>query len=313
LTKYGAQGKTVDRAYPLLDAGGSLEQEVVAVSRGRQVAYVYAVASSEFVDPDLGPARRELSDEIHDIRGSIEREGNDYAASEVALRIELKTISPVELAERRATLAAQGRDADPALSRRDRLERAISERQLWIERLHGEREAIEAMKTPPQKELSRVKVAEERCTERLRRDLAEREALPPIAPKATDAKPRNPRARLEAVLIDNEISTRARNAVHAARIEPTEITYRTLGPFPASDPAKAYEWGNAAHAIYSYRLRHGITDDHDPLGARQPRDAAARAERARAQRRIEQAQRRLGHGAERGAERVHAPSASIGM
>ena len=57
LTKFGAQGKTLDRAYPLLDGESSLEQELVALSRGREVAYVYAVASSELTDADLGPGQ----------------------------------------------------------------------------------------------------------------------------------------------------------------------------------------------------------------------------------------------------------------
>lgn len=55
LTKFGAQGKTLVRSYPLLDGGSSLEQELVALSRGREFAYVYAVAASELVDADLGP------------------------------------------------------------------------------------------------------------------------------------------------------------------------------------------------------------------------------------------------------------------
>ncbi len=54
LTSFGAQGKTFDRAYPFLDVGGHLEQQLVAISRGREVANVYAVASTELVDPDRG-------------------------------------------------------------------------------------------------------------------------------------------------------------------------------------------------------------------------------------------------------------------
>ena len=107
LTKFGVQGKTVDRAYPLLDAGGSLEQELVALSRGREVANVYAVASSELLDPDLGPGRREISDPLHDIRAAIEREGNDYTAAEVGIRRAIERLSSKELADRRAELASR--------------------------------------------------------------------------------------------------------------------------------------------------------------------------------------------------------------
>lgn len=310
LTKFGAQGKTVDRAYPLLDGGASLEQELVALSRGREVANVYAVASSELVDPDLGPGRRDLSDPLHDIRTAIEREGNDYTAAEVGIRQAIKRLSSKELADRRVELAAAGRAADPLLSRRDRLEREIKDREYWAGALRREREAIEAMKTPPAEELSRVTAAEAATAERLRRDLAERAALPESDPTA-EPKPLDPALRLEAVLIERHIDQLARRDVEAARIEPSPIIYKTLGAYPHADPDKALAWHDGAHALATYRHRHGVRDEANPLGA-QPRGAAPRAERARTQRRIERAQRQLGRGADRSAQRSASRAPSIG-
>jgi hypothetical protein len=113
----------------------------VALSRGREVANVYTVASSELIDPDLGPARREISDELHDIRAAIEREGNEYAATEVKVRKRIENLSPKALASLRAELTAAARAADPQLSRRDRLEQAIKDGQEWVDRLSRERQA----------------------------------------------------------------------------------------------------------------------------------------------------------------------------
>ena len=311
LTKFGAQGKTVDRAYPLLDAGASLEQELVAISRGREVANVYTVASSELTDADLGPGRREVSDELHDIRAAIEREGNEYTAAEAPMRKLIENLSPKALAERRAELIAAARAADPLLSRRDRLERAIKDSEEWVGRLAREREAIEAMKHPPADELTRVRSAEAAQAEQMRGDLAELARLPDAASVAEPKPGLDPATRLEAVLVEATIERNARREVRASQLEPSQIIYDTLGPFPASDPAKAFAWGEGAHTIATYRHRHDIHDDTHPLG-QQPRGAAARAERARAQRRLENAQRRLGRAADRGAQRAAAKVPTIG-
>ena len=310
LTKFGAQGKTVDRAYPLLDAGASLEQELVAISRGREVANVYAVASSELVDPELGPARREVSDELHDIRDAIEREGNDYAAAEVGLRKKIDALSSKELADRRVELAGAARGANPQLSHRDRLERAIEDGRGWVGRLSREREAIEAMKHPPADELARVSSAEAGQAQMLRRNLAELARLPESTATA-EPKPLDPATRLEAALIEQRIERLARREVSASRLDPSQVIYTTLGPFPADDPGKALAWGEGAHAIATYRHRHDVHDDTHPLG-KQPRGASARAERARAQRRIEDAQRRLGRDADLVAQRTLSRVANIG-
>ncbi|HEX8753476.1 MAG TPA: MobF family relaxase [Solirubrobacterales bacterium] len=312
LTKFAAQGKTVDRAYPLLDGGASIEQELVAVSRGREVANVYAVVSSELTDADLGPGRRELSDELHDIRVAIEREGANYSAAEAAMRSRLGELSPLQLAGRRAELAEQVREADPLFSRGDRLDREIERAQEWAERMAAERSAIEALPSPPARELARVSASEKAATEQLAHLRAERAALPETDAKASDARPLDPQTRLEAALVDESINRLARRDVEAARIEPIDsVICSTLGTFPHADPAKARSWHEGAHAIASYRRRHGITDEANPLGP-QPRGAPARAERARAQRRLEKAQRRLGRGAGRGAGRPAPAPRGIG-
>lgn len=311
LTNFGAQGKTFDRAYPFLDAGGDLEQQLVAVSRGRDVANVYAVASTELVDPDLGPGLREVSDDLHDIRIAIEREGNDYTAAEVALRKQIEQLAPTELASRRVELAEAGRAADPVLARRDQLDREIKDASERIDWLRREGDAIEAMREPPTDELARVTTGEASQADRLQRCIVERDALQESTATA-EPKPPDPARRLEAVLVDQRIDQLARRDVQDARLEPTHAIYNALGPYPGNaEPDKAYAWGRGAHEIATFRRRHGITDKSDALG-KQPKGAAARAERTRAQRRIAEAQRRLGRAADRSAKRSASRAASLG-
>lgn len=188
------------------------------------------------------------------------------------------------------------------MSRRDRLERAIEDGKEWVGRLTREREAIEAMKHPPTDELARVRSAEAGQATTLRRNLAELDRLPETTSTA-ERKPLDPATRLEAALIEKRIERNARREVRASQVDPSQVIYSALGPFPASDPDKALAWDDGAHTIATYRHRHDIHDDANPLG-RQPRGASARAERARAQRRVEDAQRRLGRPADRSAERT---------
>lgn len=312
LTKFGAQGKTLDRAYPLLDGGSSLEQELVALSRGREVTYVYAVASSELTDADLGPGRRELSDPLHDIRLAIEAAGNEYPAVEVVARRLINSYELSELAARRAELQAAARAADPLLGRIDRLDREVAGAEDWLAALTRERVAIEAMPAPPADELARVSAAEARTAERLRRALAEQAALPEPDPADT-TRPlgSDPESRLEAALIEERLDLMVSRQIEADRLEISPVTYKALGSFPHADPDKSLAWHAGAQALHSYRHRHGITDEHNPLG-KQPRGTAARAERARAQRRIQEAQRRLGRAADRSAQRTASRVPSIG-
>jgi conjugative relaxase-like TrwC/TraI family protein len=301
ITKFGAESKTFDRAYPLLDAGSNLEQELVAISRGREVANVYTVASAELLDPELGPGRREIADTLQDVRQAIEREGAAFAAIEVEMRSRVDSLSRRELAERRAQLAADGQVAAPGLARLSRLDKAIADDQARVERLAAERRAIERLPVPPADELHRVAAAQDSAAERLRLNLAEREELAtltsPGLPRAS-----TPQERLEAALIEDRIARDASRQLIAARANESPVVYHALGPYP-TDPGLAAHWDDAAYTLVAYRLRHGIHDARDGLG-RPPRSPAARAERARTQQRLEAARRQLQRNHDRTAERA---------
>ena len=120
LTIYGSESKTFDQAFALLDAGGGREEFVVALSRARRETHAYALASSELTDPELGPRRRALEDELAEIRAAAERPGAEGAAIEVTLRERIAGAEVGELQEPpggagcpaatcRGPLAARGR------------------------------------------------------------------------------------------------------------------------------------------------------------------------------------------------------------
>lgn len=299
ITKFNAESKTFDRAYPLLDSGASLEQELVAISRGREIANVYTVASSELLDPDLGPARREIIDVLDDLRQAIERQGADYPAIEVKTRERIQALSDSELAKRRTELAKSAVASDPTHSRRERLDRAIAHDRDVIKRISGELAATEQMASPPAAEIARLRAAELSAVERLRGNLTERDELGEAAPR--EPMPSSPKDRLEAVLIEQRISQLVSREITAARSGESHAIFDALGSYPA-DPAKAAAWSDAAHAVASYRLRHGVRDGQQLLG-REPRSAAARAERTSAERRVSTALRELGRDGDRGLER----------
>ena len=168
------------------------------------------------------------------------------------------------------------------------------------------------MAAPPADELARVSAGETGAADRLRRALAERDALPDHEAAAVDLKPADPVQRLEAVLIEQRIEQMVSRQLKADRLEPSALTYKIFGPYPHASEDAGLAWHEGAHALYTYRQRHGISDEANPLGATQPRGAAARAERARAQRRIERAQRQLGRAADRGVQRSAARAPGIG-
>jgi conjugative relaxase-like TrwC/TraI family protein len=263
ITTFGSQGKTFDRAYPLLDPDAGMEEQLVAMSRGREVANAYMVVASEFADPEIGPARRELSDALHDVRSSMEREGADFAAMEVVARLKVEGLSAGKLGERRAQLAealAGLRDPDRSEQQREAVER--NERTLAS--LRERREVLETMAQPPRGELARVREAEGVAAERLDGRRAEMEKA---TAEATPASPsREAELRLEAALVERQVERRALAEVAVARLGESELLNRALGPFP-EDAERAAAWGAAAHTIASYHFRHGITEAEPALGA----------------------------------------------
>jgi hypothetical protein len=308
ITKFGAESKTYDRAYPFLDGASTLEEELVALSRGREFANVYTVAAPDLLDPDLGPGRREVHDTLQDVRQSIEREGADVPATEAALRSQIEAMSPSRLAERRAELVEEARAADPLLSRHDTLDREIRRDREWLKTLAAERRATERMGPGPGGDAAQLRAKEASTAERLRRNIAERKSLPEPSRQA-EPRPTTPTEKLEAALIERRITALARKEVTAGRHGESHILHNTLGPFPKDDAARNV-WNGAAHTLAVYRIKNNVRDRENPLG-RQPNSSRARAERARVQKRLEAARRRLQRSQQHSAQRAAAKNLGI--
>lgn len=287
LTTFGTQGKTFDRVYPLLDPAGSLEDQMVAISRGREIANVYTIASSEFADPELGPVRRPLSDPIHDLRLAMEEEGHDHAAIEVKIRRSVVGLKPADLAARRRELAValseRSVDAPPAELRHQR-----QRTEQLLQRLRSERSRIADLRHPPPRQLADAEVAEQRAEQRLE-SIVQR--LESASPSDDDSQPSTAALRLEAALVERRIQFLARAEIAAARVGESDLIYNALGPFP-KDAIEARFWSRAAHAITSYRLRHGIEGD-DLLLGREPTNSDQWAEREQVEQRIEESSSHL--------------------
>jgi conjugative relaxase-like TrwC/TraI family protein len=249
VTTYAAQGKTFDKAKVLLDQGVNREDFLVAVSRTRGETTAYVVAARELVDGDLGPAIRDISDRLHDVRGGSERVASEYAAVEVEPRAGLEEMSTLALARYRRALIGQLEEAgrpDPAAGRRAALDRRIESARTRLDSRADEGKRRQA----------------ERQIARLEEDRA---GLPAGAEAKVDAV-QIEEWRYELELVEERMTQLRRRAVEAERLEPTTPIVSRLGTRP-EDLEKVNAWDEGVDLIYGFRLRWGIADDDgDPLG-----------------------------------------------
>jgi conjugative relaxase-like TrwC/TraI family protein len=309
LTTYATQSKTFDSAFALLDSGISREDFVVAVSRARGETTAYGIAATDLLDPELGPARREIEDAAHDLRTGAERVAAEFAAVEVSARKWIEALGALELAGRREQLLgrlAKAPDRSPAQEQLEALDQRIAEGSSRLSELAGKREAALSAKRPDQGELALIESVEQMTIKQLARLEVERE---PLADRVR-SESRQPSGlsgseRAELALIDDRLLQLRRREVRSERIRPSELIVDALGPRP-TDPTKAALWNDGVDLIYAYRQRHGLVSrTGDPLGP-QPRDAARRRERQAAELRLQRIQHALNVERRRAIERTAA-------
>lgn len=305
LTTYTTQSKTFDSAFALLDSGISNEDFTVAISRNTGPVFAYGVAASEFTDPDLGPGIREIEDAAHELRVGAERAAGEYAAMEIDLRKRIEAKAPGELANRRGELEARRvaeAEPSPGQERLDGLERRIASGNARLAELAKERAGLAGESPPSAERLSRIDADHRRTAKQVGRLEGERDTL--AAEVVGEARPTglSPGERAELAVIEDRLGDLARREVRAARANPPKIIKESLGARP-KDPLDAAFWNEGVHAIYSYRLRYGITSDtRRPLGPKS-RDAARMRDRRQAEIRIARMQQRLAKQRVRRAER----------
>ncbi len=299
LTIYGSEGKTFDQAFALFDAGSGQEELVVALSRAREATHAYALASIELTDPELGPGRRPIEDELHELRAAAERPGSEGAALEVSLRERIAQVEVGELLSRQEELRSQERAAQvrsPHQGELADLDQRIESAERGLERWSAERGALESQSRwrRPRGELERVAANEAREVEELHRLLPERERL--VAEVARFESQRapglDPAQRLEQELIAERLDQLLRREVAAERLQPSAFLREALGERP-TDPRLLEAWNQGAQEIHAYRQAHGIRDTRRALG-KEPEAGFEAAAWERSASRLEELQRQLG-------------------
>jgi conjugative relaxase-like TrwC/TraI family protein len=286
LTAYAAEAKTFDSALVLLDPGAGREEFLVQVSRARGETVAYGVASNEFTDPELGPARHRLEDEAHELRAAAERVSSDFVSVEFEERERVARMGLPDLARRRRELRAQitsGTRTAAERRAREFLDKRIA--------------SFEAMlKQPPTADpTSAATDLTERQLALLRHERDELDRGVAAAPRF-DADSR----RLRLSLIEERGEQLTRRLVAAERLEPSALTLAALGERP-TDPVSRERWNQAAHSLHTYRVRNGLShfSEAQPLGP-PPSDPGQNAEWRSARRELDDARSALGLGRSKG-------------
>jgi conjugative relaxase-like TrwC/TraI family protein len=282
VTTYCAQGTTVDRAYVMADPSMDKQEFYVATSRTREKTYLYATPEIQAERSEYAPAGPER-DAIAHVGEAAERDRAQTAAHDEALQAELAKLPTTEIAARRSELGTPARFEAQHQKSYARQVRAVEERRGQVEQASANREAVEALGWRERRQkLPRASESERLFSERLAEERA----------KLAQMEPPSSEARREREIAGQLLDTRSAQALAAARIEPPAYIVKELGPRPA-DPAKVRAWDRGVQGIEGYRLENGVKDTCNAFG-REPQDAAARAAREAARRRLIEAQRRLG-------------------
>jgi conjugative relaxase-like TrwC/TraI family protein len=282
VTTYCAQGTTVDRAYVMADPSMDKQELYVATSRSREETYLYATPEIQAERSEYAPSEPER-DAIAHVAEAAERDRAQTAAHDEALRAELAKLPTVELAARHDELGTPARFEAQHEESYARQLRATEERRSQVEQAIARREAVEALgRRERRQQLPYAREREALLRERLAEESAKLERM----------EPPGGGARREREIAEQLLAKRAEQALAAARIETPAYIVKELGERP-SDPARARIWDRGVQGIERHRLEHGVKDKHSAFG-REPQGAAARAAQEAAQRRLAEAQRRLG-------------------
>jgi conjugative relaxase-like TrwC/TraI family protein len=282
VTTYCAQGTTVDSAYVMVDPSMDKQEMYVAASRTREQTYLYATPEIQGERSEYAPTGPER-DPIAHVAEAAERDRAQTAAHDEALRAELAKLSTSEIAARRSELGTPARQEAHNQESYERQRQAVANLRGRAEQASADREAAEALGRRERREkLPYAQTREAMFKEKLVKEIARLEQMEPPGAEA----------RREREIADQLLATRSAQALTAARIEPPAYIVKELGQRP-TDSAKAKTWDRGVQGIEGYRLEHGVKDTRNTFG-HEPQDAAARAVREAAQRRLAEVQRRLG-------------------
>jgi hypothetical protein len=272
ITKYGAQGMTVDRAFVVLGDGLSKAEAYTALTRAREGTELYAVTREPVELAEIAPAQDERNVDAGELGRDMERSEQRALAIDERLRGEL---------ERRSTqaLVAELNELDRARDDPDHRR---------AEAIRAARADVEAMlaEVPQHSDTARgpERARVEALAERARELEAQESALARTAPSPAQVDERA--AAIERILAD-----RRRFSVEAAIGLESQYLADALGP-PPEGLRQRLEWERAVDTLERHRQRLGVRDPDRALG-KEPRNTRERANWRAAQRELEVMRARL--------------------
>jgi conjugative relaxase-like TrwC/TraI family protein len=290
ITKYGAQGMTVDRAFVVLGDGLSKEEAYTALTRAREGTELYAVSREPVERAEIAPSKEERKVGTEELGRGIERSEQRGLAIDERVRGELQRRSTEELVRELDTL--EGALEDPNTRR---AEVTTSARREAEAQLAESRRALE-ISTARGSERAQLEAIHGHAAQRLDALRAEEHAAREAAPDLAEPE--------RAAAIERILAERRRLRVEAAiALEPGYLD-DALGPRPEGLRARL-EWERAVDRLERHRQRLGVRDPERSLGPA-PGEALARSRWRQAQREIERARDRIP-----GREREQAVTASL--
>ena len=272
ITKYGAQGMTVDRAFVVLGDGLSKEEAYTALTRAREGTELYAVSREPVERAEMAPSKEERKVGTDELGRGIERSEQRALAIDERVRGELQRRSTEELVRELDTL--EGALEDPNTRRAEVTTSARREAEAQL----AETRRVLETSTAPGAERAHLEAIHGHAAERLDalrvQEHAAREAAPGAEPE-------------RAAAIERILAERRRLRVEAAiALEPGYLT-DALGPRPEGLRARL-EWERAVDRLERHRQRLGVRDPERALGP-EPGEAPAQSRWRQAQREIERA------------------------
>jgi conjugative relaxase-like TrwC/TraI family protein len=282
VTTYCAQGTTVDRAYVMADPSMDKQELYVATSRSREETYLYAT-------PEIQAERREYApmpperDAIGHVAEASERDRAQTAAHDEALRTELSRLPTQEVE-----------------ARHDGLDRAARQEENAESQYKRAQENLERTSAGHDEAVARLEAARQLGRRERKRELPDAESREAFSRAGYEMALREQRkvepptydARRQQAIACQVLAEREERAITAMRISPPDYIVKELGERP-TDPVKAKAWDNGVKGIEGYRKENGITDTQRALGL-WPKTKAEWARRESTERRLREAQRRLG-------------------
>ena len=261
ITRYGAQGMSVDRAFVVMTDGLTKEDAYVALTRAREATELHAVAREPIARAEFAPEAEERAVVVENMGGAVERTEQGALAINEHVRGELERVPTNELVVELARL--ESARVDPRRRRAEALrdevaktEAALAELRQKLERMAGhdqERPYVQTSCAHAAKRLERLRVQERELSGGVREPSVSVERLAAIERELAGRR----RAHLEIA-----ISTEPAYVTEALGRKPQELRPRL-------------EWERAVERLEALRQRLGVKDRDRALGVA-PQDLGGR-------------------------------------